>query len=104
MFDLKEHAYHFLKRVASHVWFNYLYLLYSDLNQDLLNHSYTITMECEKSVALQATADTEYLIADSFLIDGHLTDLYLFTNELKLIQKNKVRVIPIHFGLSFIVL
>ena len=43
------------------------------------NLPYTnITMECEKNILLQATSDTEHLIADSFILEGQLTDLYLY--------------------------
>ena len=34
-------------------------------------------------------------------MEGQLTDLYLFPNELKLLQKNKEQTIAIDFNLSF---
>lgn len=38
------------------------------------------------------------------MFEGHLTDLYLYPNELKLIQKDKNRNIPFQFGLNFSIL
>lgn len=35
-------------------------------------------MECDKSNTLQVTADSEPLLADSFLLDGQLSDVYVF--------------------------
>ena len=35
-------------------------------------------MNCEQNKLLQATADIEPILADSFLMDGKLTDLYLY--------------------------
>jgi hypothetical protein len=61
-------------------------------------------MDIEKYANLQATSDVEHLMADSFLLDGHLTDLYLYPTELKLLQRNKVRVIPIDATLTFSIL
>lgn len=55
----------------------------------------------EKSKQLHATSDTEHLIADSFLYNGQLTDLYLYPTELRLLQKNKQLTIPIEFSLNF---
>lgn len=37
-------------------------------------------MDIEKSSNLQATSDVEHILADSFLLNGHLTDLYLYPN------------------------
>jgi hypothetical protein len=58
-------------------------------------------MDSEKTNPLQATSDVEPLISGSFLVDGHLTDLYLYPHELKLMQKNKTCTIPIEFDLTF---
>jgi hypothetical protein len=65
---------------------------------------YTNTMESEKITALQATNDTEHLIADTFMVEGQLTDLFLYPHELRLIQKDKHRTIPFQFGLNFALL
>ena len=58
-------------------------------------------MDIEKSTHLQATSDQEPLIDDSFLLNGHLTDVYLYSTEIKIMQKNMTHVIPIDFNLTF---
>lgn len=58
-------------------------------------------MDIEKSSNLQATSDVEHIIADSFILNGHLTDLYLYPTELKILQKNRVQIIPIDPTLTF---
>ncbi len=34
-------------------------------------------MDCEKTNNLQVTADSEPLLADSFLIEGQISDVYV---------------------------
>lgn len=58
-------------------------------------------MDYEKINALQATTDIEPIISDTFFLDGQLTDIYLYPQEIHLMQKDNNKIIPIRFGLSF---
>jgi hypothetical protein len=58
-------------------------------------------MDIEKAMNLVATSDVEHLLADSFLLNGRLVDLYLYPTELKILQKDKAQTIPIDFHLTF---
>lgn len=65
------------------------------------NLNYTIIMDLEKSSNLYATSDVDHILADSFLLNGQLTDLYLYPTELKILQRSKIQTIPIDFNLTF---
>ena len=53
---------------------------------------------------MQATADTYPLISETFILNGHLTDIHLHSGEIRLLQKDFERTIAIRFGLTFRVL
>ena len=50
---------------------------------------------------LQDTADTDPILCDSFLVNGIFTDLYFYSNEFRVVQKNLVKTIAIDFDLTF---
>jgi hypothetical protein len=50
---------------------------------------------------LQETADSDPILSDSFLVNGVFTDLYFYSNEFRVVQKNLVKTIAIDFDLTF---
>lgn len=45
--------------------------------------------------------DTSCLLHDSFYLEDQLTDVYFYPDKIKLLQKDKKRIIPVRFGVSF---
>lgn len=58
----------------------------------------------DKQALLEATSDSQPLISDYFIVNGHLAHLYLYSTELVVAQRKLELTISIDFNFSYSIL